>query len=103
MAVIDVEWVYSLHECETCGTSGADGAFVSKDGELLLDLSPHAACFDDTSFDDEAVYRSILEALGLPVLIVDEDAEDYEYDPTRYADVIRASGYEIVETARRRL
>jgi hypothetical protein len=102
MAVIKIDWVYAIHECETCGMSGADGALVEKDGEYFLDMSPHAACFGDGTFDDEMVYARILEALGLPLPDVGED-DDYVYDPPRYAAVIRAHGHELVETERRRL
>jgi hypothetical protein len=103
MSTIRVEWVYAIHECETCGMSGADGAYVKKDGEELVDLTPHAACFDDVTFDDEMVYSRIIEALGLPLPDVDVNADDYVYDPARYAAVIRAHGHEIVETERRRI
>lgn len=103
MAVVRIEWLYATHECEYCGMSGADGAAVTADGHDLLDLTPHAACFDDVSFDDETVYVRIGEALGIAMPRVDEDADDYVYDPSRYADAIREAGHEIVEVDRARV
>jgi hypothetical protein len=103
MAIIQVEWLSAVLNCENCGMSGADGAFILRDGEELLDLTPHAACFDGASFDDEMVYARIIEALGLPLPDVDEDADDYTYDPSQYAAVIRAHGHELVETERQRI
>lgn len=64
MSVIDIEWLSDSCECETCGTSYADGASVTIDGELILDLTPHAHCYDGTDYQPEEVYKLIFKHLG---------------------------------------
>lgn len=98
MSTIRIEWLSDSHDCETCGFSGAEGASVFRDDKELVDLRPHAYCFDGASYDKEEVYVRILEALGHEIPEVDEDA----YEPERFAAAIRANGHELVEEDRRR-
>lgn len=51
-------------ECETCGTSYADGYSAYLDGDLLCEVLPAAHCFDGTSVDDEEMYQQIFAKLG---------------------------------------
>jgi hypothetical protein len=64
MSALEVKWLSSVWQCETCGLSYADGALVLKDGETLLELTPHAHCFEGVTYDREDVYRRILAELG---------------------------------------
>lgn len=67
MANIHIEWLSDETNCDQAGCSGgySTGARVTKDGELLIELIPHASCFgssDDWGTHD--VFTRILNALG---------------------------------------
>lgn len=64
MSAIHIEWLDDSHDCETCGTSYADGARVTIDGKVALDLVPHAYCYDGENYDRDDVFRRILAHLG---------------------------------------
>ena len=67
MADIFIEWLTDSCECETCGTSYADGAVVTIKflGTLkVINLEPVAHCFDDDNYSSEAIYKRILDELG---------------------------------------
>jgi hypothetical protein len=67
MTDIKIEWLSDYIDCETCGGNDADGARVTIDGFVALELIPHAHCFGGDHWDERAVYRSILEHLGYTV------------------------------------
>jgi len=67
MPTIKIEWLSDDHDCETCGSTYADGALVWLDGDLILELSPSAYCYDSTHYDEADVYRHILEKLGYEI------------------------------------
>lgn len=64
MSTIRIERLTDSHDCETCGMSWAEGARVFVDGELAIELSPNAHCYDGDNFADDVVYRRVLEHLG---------------------------------------
>lgn len=64
MTKIKIEWLDDSSNCETCGMSYAEGAIVSFDGEVVIELVPHAACYDGNSYSEDQVYRKIIEQLG---------------------------------------
>jgi len=65
MAKIEIEWLWdSGHNCETCGTSYAEGARVIIDGKVELELKPVAHCFGGDNWDQGEVYEEILKKLG---------------------------------------
>ena len=66
---ITVELYEDICECETCGTSYAEGAKVFLDDELVLVLEPIAHCYDGQSYTDEDIYRKILEHLGYTLIV----------------------------------
>ena len=70
MPSIRIETIYDDHECETCGSSSAYGARVYLDGELLVDMTPVAHCYDSVMYDDMDIMRHVLEHLGYDVEIV---------------------------------
>lgn len=67
LANIKIEWLHDDHDCETCGASYAEGARVTIDGAVALDLQPVAHCFDGKNWQDDDVYKLILEKLGYTV------------------------------------
>ena len=68
---VTIEWLHDEHECDTCGTSFADGAIVTLNDETILEMIPHAHCFGGCHWNSEEVYKLILEKLGYEIL------EDY--------------------------
>ncbi|PWL18850.1 hypothetical protein DKP76_07250 [Falsochrobactrum shanghaiense] len=61
---ISIEWLDDTYDCETCGSSWAEGALVYIDGLLVLDLQPSAHCYNGVSYQEGDVYQRILEHLG---------------------------------------
>lgn len=64
---LDIEWMTDEHDCETCGSSWAEGAVVRLGDGVIVELRPHAACYDGASHDSAEVYRAILTSLGFSV------------------------------------
>lgn len=64
---IQIEWLSDEHDCETCGASWAGGAVVRLNGKEVLDLSPVAACYDESSYSVGQVFCRVLELLGYSV------------------------------------
>ena len=67
MKTIKIEWLMDRYNCETCGTSWAKGANVWIDGDLVLELQPHASCSHPSDYSDEDVYKAIFQQLGYEV------------------------------------
>jgi hypothetical protein len=61
---ISIEWLTDYHNCETCGSSYAEGAVVSIDGQIVLEMRPVAHCFGGTNYYESDVYGRILQHLG---------------------------------------
>jgi hypothetical protein len=64
MSKIHIERLQDEYKCEACGVSYAEGARVSIDGEIVLELEPHAHCYNDQSYTHDQVYFHILKLLG---------------------------------------
>ena len=65
---IEIEWTSDTYDdCETCGTTWAEGATVKLNDEIILNLIPEAACYDGDSWSESEVYKKILEKLGYKV------------------------------------
>lgn len=65
MSNIKIEWLTDHYDnCETCGSSWAEGARVFVDGVLALDLSPVAHCHSGLHYDQGDVYERLLRHLG---------------------------------------
>lgn len=69
---IEIQWLDDHYDCDDCGSSWAEGALVKFDGEIALNLAPHAHCYDSISYDRDTVYEMILKELGHTVTIVAE-------------------------------
>lgn len=72
MARIKIEWLADNHDCETCGPTWAEGARVTIDGKRVLELEPHAYCYDGTDYNESQVLRKIIEVLGY---VIEESGE----------------------------
>lgn len=67
MARIHIQWLSDDWDCETCGTSYAEGAVVTitrPDRVEVINMEPSAHCYDGVSFDRDEVFRRILKELG---------------------------------------
>lgn len=62
---IEIEWSHDSYDnCETCGPSYAEGARVYVDGNLVIDKSPVAHCFNCENYSERDIYDAILQWLG---------------------------------------
>jgi len=77
---LSFEWLQESHDCETCGPSWAAGALVLLNGQVLVDRTPCAACFDGRDYSPEQVYSAVLAALGYDVAQKHTDLDDEEPD-----------------------
>lgn len=73
MPHIEIEWLTDDHDCDTCGTSYAEGARVKIDGVLALDMTPSAHCFGGAHHSDADVFTAILRHLGHTVEITEDE------------------------------
>lgn len=64
---IKIEWLTDEMDCETCGFNWASGAMVTMPDGSTIDLSPSVSCFESTHYEQEDVYKAILEKLGYSV------------------------------------
>lgn len=67
MQVIEINWLSDSMDCETCGTSYADGAIVRFEDGVQIHMTPHAHCYDSDHYDSDTVYKEILRRLGYTV------------------------------------
>lgn len=66
---IEIEWLTDSYDsCETCGPSYAEGARVYIDGNMAIELTPLAHCFDGANYYQSEVYDAILKHLGHEVI-----------------------------------
>lgn len=61
---IRIEWLTDDHDCETCGSSYAQGARVTLNGEAILELIPSAHCYDGDNWSESQVYEMVFRHLG---------------------------------------
>lgn len=64
MAEVSVETTWDSHQCETCGSSYADGFKIFVDGKLIKELEPVAHCFNGTFWTEEDVLDAVLTHFG---------------------------------------
>lgn len=65
---IEIEWLSDESDCDTCGTNWATGAIVKFEDRAPLEMFPVATCFGESSWDENEVYKKILEHLGHKVV-----------------------------------
>ena len=71
---LKIEWNYDTWDCETCGTSFAQGAVVTLGDKVILNEPAVAHCFGSTDID----YIDILKAVC--------DHFDLEFEEVFYND-----------------
>jgi hypothetical protein len=54
-------------ECETCGTSWAEGYVIYQGDEIVIDKTPLASCYGGKDYYDQEPYKDIIELLGVGV------------------------------------
>lgn len=64
---IKITWLEDKHDCDVCGWSYAQGVVVEADGKEILNLEPHAHCYNGDHWEKDAVFFMILEKLGYEV------------------------------------
>ena len=70
MKRIEVITTYDdFHDCETCGSSWAEGGYVLVDGTEVVRVTPVAHCYGGTSVTEEELLVLALEKLGIEVLV----------------------------------
>jgi hypothetical protein len=62
-----IDWLYDTHECDTCGATYADGARVTLNDSVILELIPVAHCTGGKTWFNDDVYKLIFEALGYEI------------------------------------
>lgn len=80
---IEIEWMSDDTDCETCGSSWATGAVVKIDGEVVIDMTPAAACYDGVSYEESQVYAALLKHLGHEI---QESHVDIGYNQHNYQE-----------------
>lgn len=65
MKDIHIAWLTDHHDCETCGSSYAEGARVTVDGVVAFELIPIAHCFGGHHWDEDEVYRQVFALLDV--------------------------------------
>ena len=69
MKLIEITTMCDTHECETCGSSWADGGIVYVDSKEVLRREPSAYCYDTPSFSESDLLVMALKKLGIEVLV----------------------------------
>lgn len=62
---ISIERLWDSCECETCGTSYADGYRIFFDEEIVAEFEPLAHCYNDSSCQEGDEFKKIFELLGI--------------------------------------
>lgn len=73
MKQIKIVELFDESDCETCGSSYAEGYKVYMDGELVSSYIPVAHCYDSESYEIQDVFKDIFERLGYELKIVGEE------------------------------
>lgn len=66
---IRIERITDSHDCETCGSTWAEGAIVYLDDEVFLEFIPIAHCYDGNNYYDDFIYAQVLAKLGYEVVV----------------------------------
>lgn len=69
---IEIKTTEDTHDCETCGWDYATGGIVYVDGDLVLEKTPIAHCYNGQSYSETDLLILALEKLGHTVLFDDE-------------------------------
>lgn len=72
MSKIKIVRSYDDSDCDTCGSSYAEGFEVTVDGEPFGDYAPVAHCYGGSDYSIEQVFVDLLEHFGHKVEIGEE-------------------------------
>lgn len=61
---IRFESIYDSHDCETCGSSFAEGGKIYFDNKLKFKFKPSAHCYDSEHMDERELVKKAFELLG---------------------------------------
>lgn len=64
---IVIEHLVDEHDCETCGSSWAEGALITLPDSSTVELKPLANCFGGAHWDREEILLILLKKLGYEV------------------------------------
>lgn len=74
MKRIEIETSSDVYECETCGSSWAEGGVVFVDGKEILRREPLAYCYGASSYSESDLLVMALKKLDIEVIV---DGEQY--------------------------
>ena len=80
MKLIEITTMCDTCECETCGSSWADGGVVCVDSKEVLRREPFAYCYDAPSFSESDLLVMALKKLGIEVLVDDAPYQICSHD-----------------------
>lgn len=66
---IEIKVLTDVRDCETCGSSWAEGGFVYVDGVMVLERIPSAHCYNSPSFSESDLLVMALTKLGHEILV----------------------------------
>jgi len=64
VADIKIQWLTDSHDCETCGSTYAEGARVTIDGKVEVEMLPVAHCFGGDDYSPSDVFAAVLAHYG---------------------------------------
>ena len=91
MKKIEIERLFDDYECETCGSSYAEGGIVQIDGEQILERIPRAYCYNDPSFTEMDLLVMSLKQLGIEIIVDDEPYRLTSHDDEYYGHKLEDS------------
>ena len=68
--IIEIKTTEDTYDCETCGWDYATGGSIYVDGDLVLEKTPIAHCYNGQSYSETELLILALEKIG-HTLIVD--------------------------------
>ena len=72
----EIEFLEDIYECGSCGWTEAQGYVIRKDGEIVVDKTPVASCFDGADYRYDSPYRDLIYYLHPDIQIITKEAED---------------------------
>lgn len=64
MKNIKITHISDSMDCETCGSSYASGYRIEIDGEVVVDKTPCAHCYDGTDYDRDNAFEDLSNVLA---------------------------------------
>lgn len=65
--MFEIVFMDDSHDCETCGSSYAEGYLIKKDGEVVVDKTPSASCFGGANYNQNEAYLELVKLTGIQV------------------------------------